>query len=134
VPTDAVGVDDHAAPPAVDVLLSIDAEYRTTADLNRLQTIAPRRFNPTRAHWLPVLHAERDSQDLTAMVSNTARAHELGHTDDWVIISDDGADDMSWTVVTELNGGCAGQRVVSGVTAPERVHGTMNPPQQKRAV
>jgi hypothetical protein len=124
VPTDAAGVDDHAAhatPPTVSVLLSIDAEYRTKADLNQLQTIAPRRFNPTRAHWLPVLHTEREGRHFTAMFSNTARAHELGHINDWVVISDDGADDMSWTVVTESNGGSGGQRVVRGVTAPERL-------------
>ncbi len=124
VPTDAVGVDDHAAhasAPTVDVLLSIDAEYRTKADLNQLQTIAPRRFNPTQAHWLPVLHTEREGRHFTAMFSNTARAHQLGHIDDWVIISADGADDMSWTVVTDPSAGPAVQRVVRGETAPDRL-------------
>ena len=124
VPTDAVGVDDHAAhasAPTVDVLLSIDAEYRTKADLNQLQTIAPRRFNPTQAHWLPVLHTEREDRHFTAMFSNTARAHQLGHIDDWVVISADGADDMSWTVVTDSNAGQAAHRVVRGETAPEHV-------------
>ena len=87
------------------------------ADLNQLPTIAPRRFNPTRAHWLPVLHTERDGRHFTAMFSNTARAHQLGHIDDWVVISADDADDMNWTVVTDPNG--AVQRVVRGETAPE---------------
>jgi hypothetical protein len=72
-----------------DMLLSIDAEYRTKADLNYLPTIAPIRFNPTRAHRLPILHAERNGRDFTALFSNTARAHELWHTDDWVVISAD---------------------------------------------
>jgi aromatic ring-cleaving dioxygenase len=122
VPTGALGADDHAAhacAPTTGVLLNIDAEYRTKADLNQLPTIAPRRFNPTRAHWLPVLHTEREGRHFTAMFSNTARAHQFGHIDDWVVISADGADDMSWTVVTDPNTGHAGQRVVRGETAPE---------------
>ncbi len=109
---------EHPFPPTSDTLLSIDAEYRTKADLNHLPTIAPRRFNPTRAHWLPVLHTEREGQHFTAMFSNTARAHELGHIDDWVVVSVDGTDDMHWTVVTEPAGQRAGQRVVRGATAP----------------
>lgn len=103
--------------PSSDVVLSIDAEYRTKADLNQLPTIAPIRFNPTRAHWLPVLHTERDGQHYTAMFSNTARAHELGHTDDWVVVSVDDTDDLHWTVVTERSGPRAGQRVVRGATS-----------------
>lgn len=103
--------------PSSDVVLSIDAEYRTKADLNHLPTIAPIRFNPTRAHWLPVLHTERDGQHYTAMFSNTARAHELGHTDDWVVVSVDDTDDLHWTVVTERSGPRAGQRVVRGATS-----------------
>lgn len=118
-PADATAhpnASEHPTRPSRDVLLSIDAEYRTEADLNHLPTIAPRRFNPTHAHWLPVLHTERDGQHYTAMFSNTARAHELGHTDDWVVISVDGSDDLHWTVVTERRGPCAGQRVVRGET------------------
>lgn len=110
-------VAEHPCLPTSEDVLSIDLEYRTKADLNHLPTIAPRRFNPTRAHWLPVLHTEREGQHFTAMFSNTARAHELGHTDDWVVISVDGTDDMHWTVVTEPTGLRAGQRVVRGATA-----------------
>ena len=113
----------HTCRPTSEVLLSIDAEYRTAADLNQLPTIAPIRFNPTRAHWLPVLHTERDGRHFTAMFSNTARAHELGHIDDWVVIYVDGADDMNWTVVTERLGRRAGQRVVRGETAPANAAG-----------
>lgn len=109
---------EHPCAPTNDVLLSIDTEYRTKADANLLPTIAPRRFNPTRARWLPVLHTDRDGQHFTAMFSNTVRAHELGHTDDWVVISVDGADDMHWTVVTERTGQRTGERVVRGETSP----------------
>ena len=117
---DATPQEDQHTPvyaPTADTLLSIDAEYRTRADLHQLPTIAPRRFNPTRAHWLPVLHTERDGQHFTAMFSNTARAHELGRTGDWVVISMDGTDDLSWTVVTERTGPRTGQRVLRGGTA-----------------
>lgn len=107
----------HVPAPTRDVLLSIDAEYRTKADLNQLPTIAPRRFNPTRTHWLPILHTERDGHHFTVLFSNTARAHELGHTDDWVVISADDLDDMTWTVVTERGGRRSGQRVVRGETS-----------------
>lgn len=122
---DAVSTETIAeqwCPPTSDVLLSIDAEYRTKADANHLPTIAPRRFNPTHAHWLPVLHTHRGGGHFTAMFSNTARAHELGHTDDWVVISAEGTDDESWTVVSERTGPHAGQRVVRGATAV-RSHG-----------
>lgn len=126
VPPQDLGADDHAAherPPTADVLLSIDAEYRTKADLDELPKIAPRRFNPTRAHWLPVLHTEREGRHFTAMFSNTARAHELGRIDDWVVISADGADDLSWTVVTDSSARGVGPRVVRGDTAPQRIVG-----------
>jgi hypothetical protein len=108
---------EHLPPPTGDVLLSIDAEYRTKADLNQLPTVAPRRFNPTHAHWLPILHTQRDGRHFTALFSNTARAHELGHTDDWVVIAADDLDDMTWTVVTERAGQRTGQRVVRGETS-----------------
>ena len=112
------GTEQHRpSVPSSEVVLSIDAEYRTKADRNHLPTIAPIRFNPTRAHWLPVLHTERDGQHYTAMFSNTARAHELGHVDDWVVVSVDDTDDLHWTVVTERSGPRAGQRVVRGTTS-----------------
>jgi len=109
---------EHAAgapvEPEVELLLSIDDEYRAKADQNLLPTIAPRRFNPTGAHWLPVLHTTRDEHHFTAMFSNTARAHELGRTDDWVVIFADWSEEDRWTVVTETQGPHRGERVVRG--------------------
>ncbi|NNL85567.1 MAG: DNA-binding protein [Myxococcales bacterium] len=101
--------------PDVDALLSIDAEYREAAQAGLLRRIAPRRFNPTGAAWLPILHAERDGWHFTALFSNTARAHELGRTRDWVVItySRDG-DEGQCTVVTERGGPLRGKRVVRG--------------------
>jgi hypothetical protein len=106
-----------AAPgrPAIATLLAIDAEYRKRAAAGELRTIAPRRFNPSGRAWLPVLHTELDGWSFTALFSNTARAHELGTTRDWVILyyERDGDEDQC-TVVTERQGPLAGRRVVRG--------------------
>jgi hypothetical protein len=105
---------DEPRPP-VAALLAVDAEYRRKAALGHLRTIAPRRFNPSGEAWLPVLHTERSGWTFTAMFSNTARAHELGMTRDWVVIyyERDGDEDQC-TVVTERRGPLAGLRVVRG--------------------
>jgi putative hydrolase len=100
--------------PTAELLLSIDEEYREKAARNELVTIAPRRFNPTGARWLPVLHTTRDGHHFTAVFSNTARAHELGRTNDWVVIFADTPDEDRWTVVTETQGPHRGERVVRG--------------------
>jgi hypothetical protein len=62
-----------------------------------------------------VLHTQRGKWDYTALFSNTARAHELGKTRDWVVIyyQSDGAAGQC-TVVTESLGARRGQRVVRG--------------------
>jgi hypothetical protein len=101
--------------PAVEVLLDVDAEYRRRVAAGQLPRIAPRRFNPAGEPWLPVLHTERDGWSFTALYSNTARAHQLGRTHDWVVLyfERDG-DQGQATVVTETRGGLAGRRVVRG--------------------
>jgi DNA polymerase (family X) len=101
--------------PPVALLLAIDARYRRRAAAGRLKTIVPRRFNPEGRAWLPILHAEKDPWHFTALYSNTARAHELGRTRDWVVIyyDRDGLEDRS-TVVTERRGPDRGRRVVRG--------------------
>lgn len=110
------GPDHQPFRPSAELLLDIDREYRDKADRNELVTIAPIRFNPTRARWLPVLHTTRDGHHFTAMFSNTARAHELGRTNDWVVIFADTSDEDRWTVVTETHGPRRGERVVRGHT------------------
>jgi hypothetical protein len=106
---------EREARPAVATLLAVDAEYRARAQRGELRQIAPRRFNPSGEAWLPVLHLERDGWSFTALFSNTARAHELGRTRDWVVIyfERDGEEDQC-TVVTERRGPLAGRRVVRG--------------------
>lgn len=101
--------------PDVATLLDVDREYRRKSSAGALRTIAPRRFNPDQKSWLPVLHTERPPWSFTALFSNTARAHELGTTGDWVVIffERDGREGQC-TVVTERTGPRAGQRVVRG--------------------
>ena len=101
--------------PDVATLLDVDREYRRRAAAGELRRIAPRRFNPERRAWLPVLHTERAPWSFTVLYSNTARAHELGTTHDWVVIyfEQDGREGQC-TVVTERSGPRVGQRVVRG--------------------
>ena len=116
----ASGLHTDTAPlavePEVGLLLDVDREYRARALAGRLPTIAPRRFNPEAIAWLPVLHTQRGDWHLTALYSNTARAHRLGHVRDWVVIyAEDAAHhEHSCTVVTASHGPLAGRRVVRG--------------------
>ncbi len=101
--------------PPVEELLDVDREYREAAASERLPLIAPRRFNPEHEAWLPILHARRGPRHYTALFSNTARAHELGRTRDWVVLYCDGPGrERQWTVVTESHGALRGSRVVRG--------------------
>lgn len=100
--------------PPVAVLLDVDRQYRAQSD--GLPKIAPRRFNPGRVPWLPVLHTRRGDWALTALYSNSARAHECDKQHDWVVISFSlpGGADGQRTVVTETHGAMVGRRVVRG--------------------
>ena len=104
------------APPPVEIILDVDREYREKAKSGGLKFIAPRRFNPKGEAWLPILHAERGPWHFTVLFSNTAKAHELGKTADWVIVfhSSDHQIEDQCTVVTETSGPLKGQRVVRG--------------------
>ena len=57
------------------------------------------------------------------MFSNTAQAHKLNRTDDWVVIyfERDGREGQH-TVVTETRGPLEGRRVVRGRDAENRAH------------
>jgi putative hydrolase len=108
----------------VATLLAVDRKYRDEAHAGRLPTIAPKRFNPTGEAWLPVLHTEVDGFHFTALYSNTALAHQLDRTRDWVVIYfyDDEHVEGQHTVVTETHGPLAGRRVVRGREAECRRH------------
>lgn len=110
--------------PSVETLLEVDREYRHAAEAGRLPTIAPRRFNPSGESWLPVLHTARDGWHFTALFSNTAQAHQLGRTRDWVVIYfyDDEHSEGQHTVVTETHGPLTGRRVLRGRETECREH------------
>ncbi|MBI4500460.1 MAG: DNA-binding protein [Gemmatimonadetes bacterium] len=111
------GVDGRpsdAAPP-VSELLDVDREYRSKESAGQLQRIAPRRFNPQHQAWLPILHTTRGERHYTALFSNTARAHRLGTTRDWVILYCDGArGERQFTVITAQAGSLRGRRIIRG--------------------
>ena len=112
--------------PSVKLLLAIDRAYREQGAAGTLPTIAPIRFNPTQEAWLPVLHCERDGWQFTAMFSNTAQAHQLNRTRDWVRIFfyDSESSEGQHTVVTETHGVLAGKRVVRGRESECRAAGS----------
>jgi putative hydrolase len=102
--------------PSVALLLDVDAEYRGAAAAGQLTYVAPRRFNPEGRAWLPILHTHRDDWHFTVLFSNTARAHELERTHDWVVtyFYDDDYQEGQNTIVTETHGPLEGKRVVRG--------------------
>ena len=62
-----------------------------------------------------MLHTVRGENHYSALFSNTARAHELGMTNDWVVIyRDDDGGTGQWTVVTARYGELQGKRIVRG--------------------
>jgi hypothetical protein len=101
--------------PSVAALLAIDEAYHRQVDSDALARITPRRFNPQHEPWLPLFVADRDGWRFRALFSNTALAHRLGKTHDWVVISfHDGFNSSQRTVVTETRGELRGLRVVRG--------------------
>jgi DNA polymerase (family 10) len=120
-----------APPPPVAELLDVDREYRQQAAAGRLPRVAPRRFNPSRAAWLPVLHTRRGRRAYTVLFSNTARAHRAGKTDDWVVLyEDEGGDERLHTVITANHGPLAGWRVVAGREAECEAYYAGNSPER----
>lgn len=106
---------DDAEVPSVKLILSVDRGYRERAERGQLHCIAPSRFNPSGKAWLPVWHTHREGWTITALFSNTARAHKLGKTRDWVVIVlEKAGHEEQYTVVTEYQGELHGLRVVRG--------------------
>ena len=110
--------------PPVAMLLDVDREYRQKAAAGQLPKITPKRFNPDGLAWLPILHTDRGRWHFTALFSNTARAHELRRTDDWVVVyfyNDDHEEGQN-TIVTETKGPMTGERVIRGREAECHAH------------
>jgi len=109
--------------PTVAELLDVDREYRESAAAGRLRKIAPRRLNPAREAWLPVLHTDRGDRHYTALFSNTAHAHALKRTHDWVVLYHDSGDgERQNTVITAAFGPMQGRRIVRGREAECEAH------------
>lgn len=105
----------HVEQPPVSELLDIDREYRQSAEQGKLIMIAPMRMNPEGKAWLPILHTHRGERHYTALFSNTAHAHEMRTTHDWVVIyRDDHGGHGQWTVITSTMGKLTGRRIVRG--------------------
>jgi DNA polymerase (family 10) len=106
---------DQPGDVPVAELLDVDRQYREEAARGTLKKIAPRRFNPSGEAWLPILHTSRRQRHYRALFSNTARAHELGKTQDWVVLYYDGpAGERQCTVITSQFGPLMGKRIVRG--------------------
>jgi hypothetical protein len=104
-----------ASEPPIEEVLGVDREYREKANAGQLRTIAPRRFNPKGQAWLPVLHTQRGARHYTALFSNTARAHQMGKTHDWVILYyDHDRGERQCTVITAQREPLRGRRIVRG--------------------
>jgi len=99
----------------VGTILVLEGEYRAKAARGELRRIAPRKLNPSRKAWLPILTLRRSGWAFTVMFSNTETAHRLGKTDDWVVVyAARGGIEQQCTVVTETRGRLKGRRVVRG--------------------
>ena len=101
--------------PPVAELLDVDREYRDKAAAGQLRRIAPRRFNPSAEAWLPILHTQRGERHYTVVFSHTTRAHQLGKTQNEVVLySEGGHAERQYTVTTSQQGPLIGKRIVSG--------------------
>src|SRR5262249_41409161 len=101
--------------PSVADLLTVDQAYRVQAEQHLLPLLTPRRFNSNHQPWLPLLNTKQHGWRLRALYSNTALAHRLNQTRDWVVIYfHDGQTSGQRTIVTETRGHLRGRRVVRG--------------------
>ena len=101
--------------PSIRVLLRLDYLYRNKAQRNELHMLKPKQNNPNQRSWLPIYHKELEEWHYTCLYSNTAKAHDLDKTKDWVIIyyEKDGVEGQC-TIVTEIQGHLQGKRVIRG--------------------
>ncbi|MEM6598247.1 MAG: helix-hairpin-helix domain-containing protein [Cyanobacteria bacterium P01_C01_bin.69] len=105
----------EAAAPSVELLLDIDKQYQYLAKAGQLRMVAPKKFNPESKRWLPVMQMAKGGWRFKVLYSNTARAHELGKTSDWVVIYYERGDQQGQcTIVTESRGPNRGERTVRG--------------------
>jgi DNA polymerase/3'-5' exonuclease PolX len=95
--------------PTVAELLTLDADYRSRIEANQ--------------RWKWVGRSEVGEWDCSVAFADTAIAHRLRRTRDWVTIHfDDGHHNGERTVVTEVRGDLCGKRVVRGREEECREH------------
>jgi DNA polymerase (family 10) len=115
------GESPAADEPSIEELLDVDREYREKAAGGKLRRIAPRRLNPRGEVWLPVLHSQRGHRHYMVLFSNTARAHQLDMTRDWVVLYyGGGSGERQCTVITSRRGALKGKRIVRSREAESR--------------
>ncbi len=101
--------------PSVAALLAIDEAYRRRAEDASRPPLSSIRFDPEPESWLPIYVEDREGWHCRAQFSNTALAHRLGKTRDWVAVSfHDAFHSSQRTIVTETRGDLRGRRVVRG--------------------
>ena len=115
-------LEQTADSPSIELLLEVDSQYRYLAKAGQLRMVTPRRFNPEGKPWLPIMKLQKEGWSFNVLYSNTARAHELGKTHDWVVIYYKKVDEKvsrhgQCTIVTETYGAHRGDRVVRGELA-----------------
>lgn len=122
----------ESSPASIEEILDVDREYRESAAAGSLPKIAPSRFNPAGERWLPILHCARGDRHYTALYSNTAHAHRLGRTHDWVVLYYDDRDgEHQCTVATAQRGPLEGRRVVRGRESECVMHYHLNSPRTR---
>ena len=103
--------------PPIEMVLEIDKQYREAAAAGELPMITPKRNNPRREAWLPIMHVHRDGWHFTVMYSNTTRAIRAGKNKDWVVIiyQADGHPEGRCTVITTTTIQKTSKRSVRGL-------------------
>jgi hypothetical protein len=96
--------------PSIEEILAVEADFRRLAGAGVLGRTAPRAYSPKGPKWEGVLQCERGGWHLRVAWADTAIAHRLDKTRDWIEVrfERDGRSGVR-TVVTE-----AGRRVVRG--------------------
>lgn len=99
--------------PSLEDLLALDEDYRACTDSEEL--FAPRRYEPDGERCLGVSRSERGGWSMKALYANSALAHRLERSRDWVVIYyQRGETQGQRTIATETRGEMAGRRVVRG--------------------
>lgn len=126
-------LEPAAAEPSVADLLSVDEDFRRQVEGEQLFRVAAS-DEAGGGGLLPLLSQRRNGWKLLAMYSNTALAHRLGRSRDWVVIyfQKDGHKGQR-IVCTERRGSLRGRRVVRGREEECRLYFGANGGQGKEA-